>query len=643
MGAPRSTSMPIRFGPFEVDSNSGELRKLGVRIKLQEQPFQILQILLEHPGEIITRDELRQRVWPDAFVDFDHGLYNSVKRLREALGDDADTPRFIETVPKRGYRFIGMVTIDRPVAAAQNGDLSAVVDAVSLDHELSRSLKPGKHPFGFVQAIASLALALGALIVFSAGSVRGRLLGRGHPPQIHSLAVLPLKNLSEDAAQEYFSYGMTEELITDLAQVSGLKVISHTSVIQYANSSKPLPQIAHELGVDGIVEGTVQRSGNRVRITAQLIYAPEDQHLWAASYDRDVEDALTLESNVAAAIVEPIRTRTAPSRSPESVPPKVPSSPSLQALEDYLQGNYSLQRMGAGDGYDGYENAIAHFKRAISEDPNFASAYEKLAETYDASFAWRPNEITPLQKATLEKALELDPNLANAHLMNARIKANYDCELPGAESEFKEAIRLNPSLADARGFFSDYLYAVDRDEESMQEAQRAQELDPAGMHELGVLMENGRYNRAIVLLRQHLDLHPNDGFAYIDNGLIRAYHFAGRHREAVEAMQQAWTLFGFKDIGKGTGKAYANSGYDGALRYSAMQLERLYREGKVYKPDYIASWYARAGDKEQSLKWLRIDLADNNYCWVGLSRDPDFSQLHSDPRFQELVNRMRVH
>lgn len=633
MGAARTTAGPIRFGPFELDSKSGDLRKLGVKIRLQDQPFQILQILLEHPGEVVTREELRQRIWPDAFVDFDHGLYNAVKRLREALGDVAETPRFIETLPKRGYRFIGTVSSDdRSPERSEIGDGSAA-EVTPPGESLSRSTKSWRHP-KLVQMLIGLVLVLGVLVVLGTASIRTRLLVWDRTPKIHSLAVLPLKNLSADQSQEYFSYGMTEELITDLAQVSGVKVISHTSVIQYAKSTKSLPQIARELGVDGIVEGTVQRSGDRVRITAQLIYAPEEQHLWAASFDRDFKNALALQSSVAAAIIEPIRAKTAVSASQTRARR---STPSFEALEAYLQGNYALERMGAGDGIEGYESAIMYFKQAISEDPDFAAAYEKLADTYNANYAWRPNEIVPLIKATLEKALELDPESADAHLLSANLKITFDCDLPGAENEYKRVLGLNPNLADAHDQFAYYLHEVGRDQEAEREAQLAQELDPEGQHTRWLLIATGQYEQEIAELHNHLELHPNDGFAYINDGLIDAYYFAGKYRESADALQKAWTLFGFKDIGQRVGRAYAAAGYAAAMRYSAGQMARLYGEHKVWQPDYTAQWYARAGDKEQVIRWLKIELADNNNCRAGLDREPDFVFLHSDPRFQQLA------
>jgi TolB-like protein/DNA-binding winged helix-turn-helix (wHTH) protein/Tfp pilus assembly protein PilF len=633
----RRSTTPIRFGPFEVDSVSGELRKYGVRVKLQEQPLQILELLLEHPGDVVTREELRQRLWPaDTFVDFDHGLYNAIKRLREALGDVADTPRFIETVPKRGYRFIGEVTGNSQPAAQG----AAGADRIG-ETPLSPPLPPAQPRSRKIRLLVlagagGLALILSLVVGFNVGDagahVRAAL---SKAPQIHALAVLPLKNLSDDPGQEYFSYGMTDELITDLAQISGLKVISHTSVLQYEKGTKSLPQIAGELGVDGIVEGSVQRSGNRVRINAQLIYAPQEQHLWADTYDRDLQDVLTLQSSVATAIAESIRSKTGASVEAARKPP---ASPSIQAMDDYLQGKYSIQRMASGAGREGFEAAIQYFRKAISEAPDYAPAYVALANAYNVNYDYRPSEILPLQKAALGKALELDPGSADAHLA----KAEIGCDLACSEGEFKEALRLNPNLADAHYHYSSFLADVGRAEESILEAKRAQELDPEGPNRFAILVANHQYDQIITLRRQDLELHPNDGFAYIDDaGLINAYHFTGRYRESIEALQQAWTLFGFKEIGQGVGKAYAASGYAGALRYSARQMEHLYAEEKVWKPDMIAEWYARAGDKEQALKWIGITMADYNHSWLGLDRVPDFVSMHSDPRFQELVRQSK--
>jgi TolB-like protein/DNA-binding winged helix-turn-helix (wHTH) protein/Tfp pilus assembly protein PilF len=576
-------------------------------VKLQEQPLQILELLLEHPGDVVTREELRQRLWPaDTFVDFDHGLYNAIKRLREALGDVADTPRFVETVPRRGYRFIGEVTGNSQPAAQGAVGADRIVET-----PLSPPLPPAqsrsrKKRLLVLAGAGGLALILSLVVGFNVGDagahVRAALT---KTPQIHALAVLPLKNLSDDPDQAYFSYGMTDELITNLAQISGLKVISHTSVLQYEKGTKSLPQIAGELGVDGIVEGSVQRSGDRVRITAQLIYAPQDQHLWAETYDRELQDALTLQSSVAAAIVEQIRSKTAAS---VVSPRKPPAPPSLQAEDDYLQGKYSMHRMASGAGREGWEAALKYFQKAISEAPDFAEAYVALAGVYDTDYAPQ-KDMGPLKKAALMKALELDPGSAEAHLQMATLIYG-ECHRAGQERELKQALGLNPNLAEAHHLYSRYLHEVGREPESLSEEKSAEELDPEGMYGVDTLVKQGQYDRAIERLNQYLELHPNDGSVYHGSsdlvGLIDLYHFAGRYREEVEAIQKAWTLYGFQKIGQGVGKAYAASGYAGALRYSARQLEYLYAQGTVDEPDMIASWYARAGDDAQAHKWKAI-------------------------------------
>ncbi len=285
---PRAT---LRFGAFSVDLAAGQLRKQGHRIKLQQQPFQVLAMFLEHPGEAITRDEFQKRLWPaDTFVDFDHGLNIAINKLREALGDSTEEPHFIETLPRLGYRFIA------PVEKADTESKAAA----------PASAKPAARPRYFLPAMLGGIIVLAAAIGLKVGGWRERLLGRTASPRIESLAVLPFQNLSREPEQEYFAEGMTDALITELAQISGLKVISRSSAMQYKGANKPLPQIAKELNVDGIVEGSVLRSGNRVRITVQLIQAPMDRHLWAKSYERGLQDVLVLQDDVAQAIANQV-------------------------------------------------------------------------------------------------------------------------------------------------------------------------------------------------------------------------------------------------------------------------------------------------------------------------------------------------
>src|SRR5258708_30090705 len=309
------SSRVLRFGTFEVDLRAGELRKQGVRIKLQEQPFHVLTLLLQRPGEVITREELRSELWQsETFVDFDNSLNTSINKLREALGDSADNPRFIETLPRRGYRFLGSVSgIEGGARGYRNGKVGS-----------------GMRRFRWTVALVSFAVIAAALFVLNVFRVRDRILGSTRIPPIQSLAVLPLTNLSGDPDQEYFSDGMTDALITDLAQMGSVKVISRTSIMRYKKTDKPLPEIARELNVDGIVEGTVQRSGGRVRITAQLIHGLSDKHLWANTYERDLRDVLALQYEEARAIVGEIRIKVAPQ---DQVPKATPPPPTPDAYE----------------------------------------------------------------------------------------------------------------------------------------------------------------------------------------------------------------------------------------------------------------------------------------------------------------------
>jgi TolB-like protein/DNA-binding winged helix-turn-helix (wHTH) protein len=396
----------IRFGVFEVDLRAGELRKQGVKIKLQEQPFQVLQVLLEKPGEIVTRDELRKRIWPsDTFVDFEGGVNNAIKRLREALGDRAETSRYIETLPRRGYRFIGPVN-------GKGKPLAEEVRSKAKSPAARRGLQIG----------IGIGIAAAVLLLVSLGAVPTnfwrQFFGTTNVPQIRSIAVLSLKNLSGDPSQEYFADGMTEELIADLSQIRALKVISHTSVDTYKKSSKSLPEIARELHVDGVVEGSVMRSGDKIRITAQLIYAPEDKNLWAKSYDRDLRDVLPLQAAIASAIADEIQVKLTPG---EQARLHTPRFMSLKAHEAYLQGTYYL-RIPRGSA-----RAIQFFQEALQQEPN-ARGYVGLARAYSgqAGTEAHPRSVMPQAKAAAMKALELDDTLADAHLVLAEASCKYD-------------------------------------------------------------------------------------------------------------------------------------------------------------------------------------------------------------------------
>jgi TolB-like protein/DNA-binding winged helix-turn-helix (wHTH) protein len=460
----------LRFSVFEVDLRTCELRKQGLKVKLHGQPFQVLAMLLERPGELVTREEIREKLWPgDTFIDFEHSVNSSIKRLREALGDDPATPRFIETLPRHGYRFIapveGGATPEWPLPTTGPG---AIQESPLRRH--------------WVVAVAGglVVAVVAVLFAFNVAGLRERLVtavGARHGvplPKIESIAVLPFENLSHDPEQEFFADGMTEELITNLGKISALRVISRTSVMQYKGTKKPLPQIAHELNVDGIVEGTVQRSENRVRITANLLHAPSDRHLWAESYERDMPDVLTLQSEVGQDIAREVQVRLTPEENARLVHAR-PVNP--VAYELYLQGQYHYYKWRPAE----FQKAIAYFQKAIEADPKWAPAYAGLADSY--GWLWMegslsPQEVLPRFNAALSTALEIDATLPEVRYTLAVSAFYYRWDWGEAEREFKRALALNPNLVEARYEYAWFLTSMGRFAEGLTEAKRAVERDP---------------------------------------------------------------------------------------------------------------------------------------------------------------------
>jgi TolB-like protein/DNA-binding winged helix-turn-helix (wHTH) protein len=481
---PRPNSV-VRFGTYEVSLQSGEVRKAGLRIRVQQQPMKLLEILLEHPSEVVTREELRSRVWPDeSFGDFDQALNIAIGKLRSALGDSAENPRFIETLPKRGYRFIADVSIVNAEAQTNKQPESAtgVLPGVEREtesghklHDAGLAVAPKRRLWPTRRVVVALALVL-SLPILALWLFRSR----GHAPTgIRSLAVLPLDNLSGDASQNYFADGMTDELITDLAQISALRVISRTSVMAYKGARKPLPQIARELNVDAVVEGTVLRSGDQVRITAQLIEASTDKHLWSQSYAGELRDTLSLQNRVAGAIADQIRINLTPQEQATLKNVKVVNP---EAYESYLKGRYFWNKRTA----DGLKAALAYFKQAIEEDPKYAQAYSGLADTYALLGDWEygvlaPNEAYPKAKAAAIKALELDNTLSEAHTSLAFSLDVFDWDWESAEREFRRAIELNPGYATAHHWYAWHLSEMGRNSEAVAEMRKAENLDPLSL------------------------------------------------------------------------------------------------------------------------------------------------------------------
>jgi TolB-like protein/DNA-binding winged helix-turn-helix (wHTH) protein/tetratricopeptide (TPR) repeat protein len=620
----------LKFGVFEIDLESGELRKSGMRQNLSGQPFEALRILLEHPQEIVTREELRQRLWHDnTFVDCELALKRVINRLRETLGDSAENPRFIETIPRRGYRFI----------APMSGNSAAALPTVELPKAsttgppaLQRRLLPG-----IVLGLAAAALLLVLLALVSI-NLWQRYSEKGSASQIRSIAVLPLQNLSTDPAQEYFSDGMTDALITDLAQSGSLKVISRTSSMQYRQTKKSLPEIARELNVDGIIEGTVQRSGDRVRITAQLIYGPSDRHVWANSYERDMRDIFTLEREVTGDIAYQVQARLATPKQ-KLVPPRPVNS---QVLEAYLQGSYHLNRYGKGGGDDEKRKAAEYFRQAIDADPNFAPAYNGLANAH-LGLEWPSSQDFDIARRMAQRAVELDPSLSDARETLRGMEDDLD--LRAAEDEVRHAIALNPNNAIAHADLAELLDATGRLDEGWREYQIAQELDPSHDHLSDAFEMRGQYDRAIAVQQMMLKRYPDDGYLHL--GLFKDYVHTGMHKEAIQELEQTANLFGFPELASRIHRAFVSSGYRGAMRQYAKELEDLVATKQVFIPVNLAEVYATLGDKDRAFYWL--EQAYTHHEMLAASTDLSLHRLNmeflldpirSDQRFKDLVRRI---
>ena len=624
----------MRFGPYEVSLQSGELRKSGLRIRVQQLPLRLLEILLERPGEVMTREELRNRMWPnESFGDFDQAVNVAIAKLRAALGDSAENPRYVETLPRRGYRFIAEVAVinpplDKPeLAAVQNP--SAAVETLPPAPEgrapKSLRLSSGNAWIVAVAAMVSLAAAT-AVWIFLWG--RGSRADGSASSSIRSLAVLPLENLSSNA-EDYFADGMTDELITDLAQISALRVISRTSVVPYKGVRKTLPQIARELNVDAVVEGTVLRSGSQVRITAQLIRAPVDKHLWAQSYEGDVRDTLALQKKVAREIADQIRIKVTPQEAAVLDNAK-PVNP--EAYENYLKGRYFWNKRTPDD----TKKAIDYFNQAINGDPNYALPHAGLADIYQISD--RPQ----LAREEVQKALHLDDQSAEAHNSLAHLLYLFNHDWQGADKEFKRALELDHNYAPAHHWYSMYLALKGRKEEALVEAEKAYELDPlspvAGANLAKILQEDGQDDRAIDQAKKTLDLEPNSAVTHAVLGI--AYQDKHLFNEAIAEYQHALDLGGSPEEIRGlVGYAYAVSGNRSEAEKTIAQLkERLPVHTRAALD--IAVVFSGLGDRNSALYWLNKAEEAHVTDLIGLGQDSHFAELHGDPRFQALAQRV---
>ena len=616
-------STKLRFRDCELDADEFVLSRAGHRLRLERKPMELLILLAEREGQLVKREEIIEKIWgKDFFFDAENGINNAIRKIRSALNDDSEQPRFVETTVGKGYRFVAPVehvakTCTSPDPAPEG---------------IRRWLGSGWR-LAWISGLVAIAL-VAAAFAFNAAGVRNWNIGGGVPP-IHSIAVLPLENLSGDTNQEYFADGMTDALITDLAQIGSLRVISRTSAMHYKGSHQPLPEIARELNVDAVVEGSVIRSGNRVRITAQLLEARSDRHLWAKAYDRDIREIVSLQQDVADSIISEIQPKL---RAQVSATVSRKRQVDPEAYDDYLRGLYFWHKFNEA----GTRRAVEYFQESIRKDPSYAQGYAGLAHAYhESAYYVRPMDIMPKAKEAAEKALQLDDALADAHAALGWVKWIYDWDWPAAEKEFQRAIQLNPGHAISHGMYALYLDSLGRFEEAFRERQIATEIDPVALGLISNAAAHFRsmrqYERAIAEDRRALDMDPS--FAMAHGGLALAYIGKGMYEESIKEMEREARFDGEPDLAETMGRAYARGGYKGALKGRLKYYKDRRLAGSYVAFSQEAEAHALLGNGDLALQALEKAYAEREDM-TDLNVDPTWDNVRSDPRFQELLRRV---
>jgi TolB-like protein/Tfp pilus assembly protein PilF len=581
MASPKQdNSSTCSFDDVVVEIDNFRILKGNQAKTLEPRAFDLLIYLIEHRGRVIEKRELFEQVWKRSFVT-DSALTQEIKQIRQAIGDNAVAPRYIETIPKRGYRFIAEV-----------------------DEATSRIKEEAAEHFG----------------VFD------------------SLAVLPFANLNTDPEMEYFVDGITDLLITDLGKIKALKVISRTSAMQYKEVRKPLPQIAGELKVKAVVEGAVLRVGDRVRITIQLIEAATDQHVWAECYERDLRDILSLQNELSETIAEKIHVKLTPEEKA-----RLASHPQVQpeAYEAYLKGNYFLLKFIPG----GPQKAIEYFQFAIEKEPNYGAAYAGLADAYGHLGFWGlvpPNEIIPKLKTAVLKALEIDDTSCEAHTVMGKLKFYYELDRLAAEKEFKRAVELNPNDIQASTIYALCLATMGRLDEAMAEIRRTHDLDPLSIPVSAIvgfhLYVLGRWDEGIDEWRKTLEMEP--GFLLSHWFLWRVYRLKGMFEEALREFCYLSFMYNSAVISAAEGD-YAKSGYRSAMRRAAEKMAEQSADRYV-PPMHIAMLYEHAEENDRALEWLERAYEEHDPKLVGVGIEPDWKSLRPSIRFQKLLQRFEL-
>ncbi len=656
MNSPASSSRPLRTGLFEIDLASGRLHKNGRRLPLQEQPFRVLAMLLERPGEVVTRQELQTRLWPaDTYVGFDEGLNTAIRKLRTAFGDSAGNPRFIETLPKRGYRFIAPVTEatvaeGAPESAAVQDHAGIEEHGAFVEPDHPQQVEPPATPANqrpwkktlLVTALVVLAFTVVAYIAHMRSSPGSA------PARRAMLAILPFQNLSNDPGQEYFSDGVTEETITDLGQVSPehLGVIARTSAMAYKHTDKTISQIGHELGVDYIVEGSVRREGGKARVSAQLIRVSDQTHLWAQNYDRDLQDLLDVQNDLGRSIAEQVSANLTPQRQIEL---SKKHSVNPEAYDLYLKGRFYWNQRTP----EATKESIAFFQEAIAKDANFALAYAGLADAYNISNIvdlYSAGESLPQARAAAMRAIQLDPSLAEAHAALGMEKSHYEFDFPGAEREFLKALELNPNSPYAHLFYSNcFLLPMGRMAQAIAENKRAVEIDPLSLpinNFMGMTyMMAGDEGNAYRQFQHSIAMDPSFPLAHeYFSWLLMTM---GRYEDAIKEHEKSEVLSGStldEAAAEATvmERAFKSGGEKGFWqKHLELQLEVRKQLGAEASPSVLAGAYAMAGQTDKAFEWLEKGYeAREGQDLTLLKIFPAYKNLRGDPRFSAMLRKI---
>lgn len=603
----------IRFREFELALKSGELRKDGEVVRLQPQPFKALAFLASHAGQMVSREELQQAVWEgETFVDFEHGLNFCIKQIRAALGDDAQSPRFIETLPRRGYRFIAEV---ETLNGGIESNVAPEIPSIS-------PVKSSARQFILIGIVAALIVA---------GYFLWQSFNRTIPKSKVMIAVLPFENL-DGADKDYFSDGMTEEMIARLGQIQPerLGVIARTSVMTYKGTKKDIARIGAELGVDFVLEGSVRREEEKIRITAQLIQTSDQTHLWSQTFDRAAGDALSAQSDVADKIAGALAIELLKDKKGEAA-----HSTNAEAVDAYLRGRYLWNR---GD-RESVAKSIEHFKQAIEKDPDYGAAFAGLADSYrllGMFYVMLPAESYPKAKEAAMRAIEFDPASAEAYVSLGTIAFRYEWKWEEAERHFLRAIEINPSLGMAHHDYSWFLVSMGRLDEGIEQMKLAQRLDPLSPlanSDVGwVYLMARRYDEAIEQIKRTLEIEPRFGSALAC--LERAYTLKGQHREALEVL--------LRETGNASAVIQSSDPQQAVKAIYRQRLERrLEAMEKTRRSSYnLALLYAAVDERDRAFEWIEKAFEERDPMLVSIRFDPAVDSLRADPRFERLLRRM---